>query len=194
MAERCGYREAIRRSGVLEALRDFDPHIAGTPPLGLDLPTSDIDILCHAPDPSAVATVLWDRFRREAGFALRQWVGDGRPVIAGFHAHGWAFEIFAAAVPVREQAGWRHFDVERRLLALGGAPLWGAVMAERRRGLKTEPAFAAALGLGGDPFAALLDLQRQPDGTVRRILLDAGFAPARPTTADRARAPRHSHR
>lgn len=176
------------------ALRAFDPHIAGTPPLGLDLPASDIDILCHAPDPAVFAAVVWDRFRNGSGFALRQWIGDGRPVIAGFHAHGWAFEIFGAAAPVREQAGWRHFDVERRLLALGGAPLREAVMAGRHRGLKTEPAVAAALGLSGDPYAALLDLQRQPDDALRRILLDAGFAPAPPTTPDPRRAPRHPHR
>lgn len=194
MTERCDHREAIRRSGVMEALRDFDPQVVGTPPLGLDLPTSDIDILCHAPDPSAVAALLWDRLGDHEGFTLRQWISGGRPVIAGFHVHGWAFEIFAAAVPVREQAGWRHFDVERRLLALGGAALRDAVMAERRRGLKTEPAFAAALGLAGDPYAALLDLQRHSDGTVRRILLDAGFTPAPPTTPDPPLAPRHPHR
>lgn len=194
MVDRCSYREAIRRSGVLAALRAFDPQVAGTPPLGLDLPASDIDILCHAPDAAVFAAVVWDRFRSQSGFALRQWIGDGRPVIAGFHAHGWAFEIFAAAVPVREQAGWRHFDVERRLLALGGTPLREAVMAGRRRGLKTEPAVATALGLSGDPYAALLDMQRQPDDALRRILRDAGFAPAPPKTPDPHRAPRNSHR
>jgi len=35
----------------MRALAEFDPHLAGTLPLGLDLPTSDLDILCHAAEP-----------------------------------------------------------------------------------------------------------------------------------------------
>ncbi len=153
------YREALSASGVLERLGAFDPHVAGTPPLGLDLPDSDIDVLCHAPDAATFAELVWTCFGALEGFALRQWTASGRPVIATFRAHGWTFEIFAAAESVARQAGWRHFLIERRLLALGGAAFRNRVMALRRQGAKTEPAFAAALGLDGDPYAALLALE-----------------------------------
>ena len=106
---------------------------------------------------------------------MHQWVGGGRPVIASFTAHGWPFEIFAAAEPVADQAGWRHFLVEQRLLAQGGARFREAVMALRRRGLKTEPAFARALGIGGDPYAALLVLQAGADAGLVTVLRGAGF-------------------
>lgn len=163
MTVRPHYLQALRETAVIERLAGFDPHVAGTPPLGLDLPDSDIDILCHAPDPAALAERLWRAFGHRDQFALRQWTKGGRPIVAGFRANGWAFEIFGAVEPVAEQAGWRHFQIERRLLALQGGRLREAVLALRRQGLKTEPAFAAALGLAGDPYAALLALESLPD-------------------------------
>lgn len=160
---RPGYREALADSWVLIALAAFDPHVAGTPPLGLDLPDSDIDILCHAPDADAFCAIAWPVFAGCQGFAMRQWCSGGRPVIVRFRTCGWVFELFASAEPVVAQAGWRHFAVERRLLDLGGDRLRDAVMAARREGLKTEPAFAKILGLPGDPYAAMLAIEAQSD-------------------------------
>ena len=167
---RIDYREALTRTGIMEALQPYDPHIAGTPPLGLDLPHSDIDILCHAPDPARFAQILWDRFADFADFRIWQWSRDDRPVLAGFVAQGWQFEIFGQAKPVSQQAGWRHFTAERRLLALGGPCLADAVMKWRRTGLKTEPAFAAALRLKGDPYKGLLDLADCDDAALSRLI------------------------
>ncbi|MDQ1081069.1 DUF4269 domain-containing protein [Pseudoroseomonas cervicalis] len=167
------WRAALRRSFALRRLAGFDPHVAGTPPLRLATPASDLDLLCHAPDPAAFARHLWREFGAERGFALWQWRGAPRPVLARFRAEGWEFEIFGAAQPVAEQAGWRHFVVERRLLALGGTKLRRAVRAARQRGMKTEPAFASVLGLEGDPYAALLALWGAPPARLRALLAQA---------------------
>lgn len=162
---------AVARSNVLERLAAFDPHVAGTPPLGLDLPGSDIDILCHATDLDGFAAELRRAFEDRPSFTLRRW-NDGSAVIAGFTAQGWDFEIFGQTIPVAEQNGWRHFEIERCLLVLGGAPFREAVMRERRAGLKTEPAFAGILRLAGDPYAALLAIE----GEEPAALTAAGFA------------------
>ncbi len=167
---RPGYREALADSRVLAALAAFDPHVAGTPPLGLDLPDSDIDILCHAPDADAFCTIAWFACAGFEDFTMHQWRSGGRPVIARFRAQGWAFELFASPEPVTAQAGWRHFIVERRLLGLGGDRLRDAVMTARREGLKTEPAFAKILGLRGDPYAAILALEAQSDTALADLL------------------------
>lgn len=169
---------AVRASGILHVLREFDARLAGTPPLGLDLPGSDIDVLCHAPDPIRFAALLWREWRDAPGFSLHQWTGAGRPVIARFHAHGWEFEVFGQALPVEQQMGWRHFAVERRLLARGTPALREAVMARRQSGAKTEPAFAQVLGLGGDPYETLAALALAPDDELDRHLARAGYAPA----------------
>lgn len=167
---RAGYREVVDRVGILSALAEFDPHIAGTPPLNLDVPSSDIDILCHAPDPNRFTLAVWDAFGSCPNFCMWQWSGTDRPVLATFEAHEWQFEIFGHARPVAEQAGWRHFTIERRLLALGGQSLAFAVMAFRRNGLKTEPAFAAALELVGDPYQTLLDMEDWTDDALSALI------------------------
>jgi hypothetical protein len=105
---RMTYTSAVDSSAVLELLRPFDPRIVGTLPLGVAVPGSDIDIVCHAPDPNA-------------------------------------------------------FEVERRLLALDDGRLRRAVGVQRANGLKTEPAFAAVLGIEGDPYMGLLELAAETD-------------------------------
>jgi hypothetical protein len=171
------YRQAIDRLGILDVLRNCDPHVAGTLPLGIDVPGSDIDILCHAADAEAFTQLVWSAFGQQAGFSIRQWTGKERPVIAAFEAHGWAFELFGHPSPVPVQRGWRHFEVERRLLALGGAPFRHAVMERRRQGAKTEPAFADSLHLEGDPYTALLEIHSCDDGRLSRLLAECGFVP-----------------
>lgn len=171
---RASYRDAIQHTNVLTALAEHDPHVAGTPPLGLDLPTSDIDILCYAPDPDQFTSVLWASFRSYPEFRIWQWIGADRPVVATFVVQEWRFEIFGQAKLVTEQTGWRHFTVEQRLLALGGQHLASTVMAFRREGLKTEPAFAAALKLQGDPYEVLLDIGDLDDDALSHLITQAG--------------------
>lgn len=159
----------------MRTLAEFDPHLAGTLPLGVALPTSDVDILCHAADPDAFAIALWTAFSGETDFSLRQWIISDRPVIASFVAHGWPFQVFGQKKAVNEQNGWRHFLVERRLLRLGGATFRAAIMRERARGAKTEPAFAAVLRLQGDPYLVILDLAGCNNSRLSHLLARAGF-------------------
>lgn len=178
--ERPSYGDALAACRVLERLADFDARVAGTPPLGLDVPGSDIDVLCCAPDAHAFAAALWAAFGEAPGFTLTQWRDPPRPVVAAFDAAGWRIEVYGEAAPVERQQGWRHFVVERRLLALGGPRFRRAVLELRRRGAKTEPAVAAALGLPGDPYLALLELGDRGHAELRAALRAAGFA-ASPT-------------
>ncbi len=156
-------------------LAAFAPRVAGTPPLGLELPGSDIDVLCFAPDAHAFAAAIWQGFRDAPEFTARQGVDLPRSVVASFKAAGWRIELYGEAIPVERQRGWRHFEVERQLLALGGANLKQAVLERRRRGMKTEPAFAMLLGLTGDPYLALLALGEGGDDNVVSALRAAGF-------------------
>lgn len=171
---RSDYLDALDRVGVLSALAPFDPRPAGTPPLGLDLAGSDIDVLCHAPDPMPFVRTLWAAFSAYPDFRAWQWGSGERPVIAEFRAEGWTFELFGSPQPVQDQIGWRHFRAEQRLLSIGGNRLRTLVMDQRRRGLKTEPAFAAVLKLSGDPYAALLELDTWSDEALIRLVAEIG--------------------
>ena len=175
---RRSYDEALAECGVLEVLAPFDPRVAGTPPLGIDLPGSDIDVLCFAPDARAFTDTVWPAFSGAPAFIAKQWVDPPRPVVVSFEAASWQIQLYGEAIPVERQRGWRHFVVERRLLALGEHDFRAAVLALRQRGMKTEPAFAAVLGLTGDPYVALLDLGEQGDQPLISVLRAQGFAKA----------------
>ena len=155
------YREALRQSRVLELLDEFDPRVVGTLPLGLAVATSDIDIVC--PDLDAFAETLWKRYRDFQRFRMYQWTSKGRPIVARFDLGDWVFELFGDAHPVDEQPAWRHFDVERRLLSLDNGRLRAVLVRLPAMGQKTEPAFAAALGVDGDPYEAMLRLELEAD-------------------------------
>ncbi|MFC3441632.1 DUF4269 domain-containing protein [Sphingobium rhizovicinum] len=174
---RPSYAQALARSDALARLALFDPHVVGTPPLGIDLPASDIDIVCEAPDLPAFAAHLRAAFCDEADFALHE-RPDLDAVIASFTAHGWPFEIFGQNRPIARQDGWRHFQIEERLLRIGGTRLRAAIVDLRHSGLKTEPAFASLLGLAGDPYAALLELDSESDACLRDRLAAINLADA----------------
>ncbi len=174
--DRPHYLEALERTEVLSKLAAFDPHVVGTPPLSLDLLTSDIDIICFAPDADSFTCAVWNAFGMRPGFRMWQKIGLDRPVVANFADAGWLIELFGQASPISEQCGWRHFLVERKLLALGGSNFRAAVMAQRNNGMKTEPAFAAVLSLDGDPYQALLNLECCSDMSLTALLRGQGFS------------------
>jgi hypothetical protein len=175
---RRSYEDALAECGVLEVLAPFDPRVAGTPPLGLDLPGSDIDVLCFAPDPCTFTNIVWRAFCDAPAFIAKQWVDPPRAVVVSFEAAGWQIQLYGEATPVERQRGWRHFVVERRVLTFGGRDFREAVLALRQRGIKTEPAFAAVLGLRSDPYVALLDLGEQGDQLLISVLRAQGFVKA----------------
>jgi hypothetical protein len=176
--DRQSYEEALAECGVLSVLAPFDPRVVGTPPLGLDVPDSDIDVVCFAPDAHTFTDTMWRNFSNAPGFVAKQLMRSSRPVVVSFKVVGWRIELYGEAIPVEQQRGWRHFAVERRLLSLGAEGLRRAVLALRQQGMKTEPAFAAALRLEGDPYLALLDLDEQDDETLIAVLRASGSARA----------------
>lgn len=172
---RIAYGRAIDANDVLGLLAEFDPHVAGTPPLGIDVDTSDIDILCAFTDPLAFTNAVVLSFQDAEGFTIRQWRSGKRAVVAQFRSSGWQFEIFGEETPVERQEAWLHFLVERRLLRLGGDGLRAEIVRQKQNGLKTEPAFGWVLGLDGNAYQALLELEQKSDEDLSVVLRNAGF-------------------
>lgn len=169
------YQLAVERSGIFEALAAYDPHIAGTLPLGISVATSDIDVICHFSDPASFTNTIIAAYQMAEGFTIKQWRSGKRPVIATFQMSGWVFEIYGETTAVEDQPAWRHFQVEKRLLQLGGPDFRQAVIEARQQGLKTELAFAAVLHLPDNAYEQLLQLAQQTDEILLRVLEQTGF-------------------
>lgn len=158
-------------NAVLEKLAAFDPVLAGTVPLDVDLPDSDLDIICEVHDASDFASCLLDQFATCDQFRLTRGVVHNEPTtIVTFVLDGFLIEIFGQAVPVDHQAAVVHLEVEQRFLALAGEPLRSSVRALKQAGMKTEPAFARALLLTGDPYDQLYTMCAWTDDQLLDVL------------------------
>jgi hypothetical protein len=164
---------ALDAARLWPLLAAYGPVLAGTVPLGIDLASSDLDVLCEVPAAAQAAfgELLEAHFGARPGFRLaRRVVGGHATTVAGFGYGAEEIEVFGQALPTAQQHGWRHLLVEAAVLAAGGEAWHTAVRALKAQGLKTEPAFAQLLGLAGDPYAALLALEELSANELRRLV------------------------
>lgn len=161
---------------LFDPLAAFTPVLAGTFPLGLNVATSDLDVLCEVHDVAAFEATVRAAFGQRPGFAFSRVVGaEPEAWLASFDFEGTHVELFGQPVPPCEQMAHRHLVVEARLLRLGGAWLRERVRSLKRSGVKTEPAFATVLRLnGGDGYAEVLALEACSDKELASLLTRAG--------------------
>jgi len=163
------FDHVIDQLNLLGCLTKFNPIVIGTPPLGIALESSDIDIACSASDLEEFCDVARKEFGHLGRFSLDH-VEHLREhaMLASFVSTGWEIELFCQRLRTEEQWGVRHFLIEKRLLELE-PKLRSEVLRLKRLGFKTEPAFAKLLHLPGDPYEALLKLESKTDNELREI-------------------------
>lgn len=155
---------ALMSSKVLEILKAFHPLVAGTFPLGLDIAGSDVDILLTTVDLQVLRQTLEETFGSLKDFGCFETEKTGTAtLVARFTYHGIPFELFAQKSDSIQQDAYRHFQAEEKLLKLGGESFRQKILQLRNAGLKTEPAFAKALNLSGDPCVELLQMQKMSE-------------------------------
>jgi hypothetical protein len=140
---------------IFEQLLEFDPILVGTIPLGIDIETSDLDIVCCYSDHDRFFRGITYCFENFDHFQIRDDETKGN-IVVRFTIDNFDIEIFADKIPTREQAGYRHMIVEFQILLRFGEDFRKKIIELKNEGLKTEPAFATLLGLKGDPYEALL--------------------------------------
>lgn len=152
--------QELQQLGIFENLSDYDPVLAGTIPLEIDIPESDLDILCEVADLAAFAERLSALYSHFPQYKTQQISIRGREsLIACFRGLHFEIEIFGQNLPVVRQDAYRHLLIEHQLLRKHGADFREQVIALKRSGQKTEPAFAQILGLDGDSYEALFALE-----------------------------------
>jgi hypothetical protein len=152
----------LEELALWSTLSGFDPVLAGTIPLAIDVPASDLDIICEValPGQALFEQVLQAHYGHLPRFHLRRTRSRGNEAsVCSFYYAGIALEVFGQALPTRQQYAYRHLVVEQAILQVGGETWRQAVQRLKQQGWKTEPAFAWLLDLPGDPYDALLALE-----------------------------------
>lgn len=158
---------------IYEALQEYSPTLTGTIPIGIEIPESDLDIICEAHDLIDFQSRIVDWYGHMEDFKIKQdSIGDVPTVVASFIHDAFPIEIFGQPIPVAEQHAYRHMQIEARLLTFGGVKAQQAIRQLKLSGLKTEPAFAAYFGLDGDPYQHLLTLAELSDEKLQLLIQD----------------------
>ena len=151
----------IKKHKVLEKLKKYHPILIGTIPIEIDVPESDLDIICECQNHSEFKAYLLDQFSQKKDFKLYSIKQNGiESTIAEFKTDNFLFEIFGQNIPTERQDAYRHMIIERNVLEEKGFEFKQKVKDLKSSGIKTEPAFAKLLGLKGNPYAELLKLEK----------------------------------
>lgn len=164
---------ALVTSGFLSELGAYGATLVGTVPLGIDLSGSDLDIICYAVDLRTFEQDIRCVTRRyDVGPLSAQCLRvRGVPsAVFNFLFRGFPVEVFGQPLAIHRQHGYRHLLIEHRVLEVGGGRVRERVMALRCAGYKTETAFAALLGIVGDPYENLLQVESWSDEAITLAL------------------------
>jgi hypothetical protein len=160
--------------GIFRTLGAFDPMLVGTIPIDLDIPGSDLDLICEAQDLDEFHTSIVTAYRSAREFHIRRKVLSNVPAVVGRFLHDdFPIEIVGQPRPVREQPAFRHMVVEERLLRLASGQAREVIRHLKRVGLKTEPAFAQYFGSSTDPYQRLLAWSVLDDEQLTQLIVKA---------------------
>lgn len=134
----------ISKISILHTLRQYTPIVVGTIPIGIDIPDSDLDIICHVSDFRSFQNLIRYHFKKNSNFQDKI---DNSHYLAFFSIDGLTIEIYAENETTTNQYAYLHMLIEDRLLKLLGSTFRKKIIELKLQGYKTEPAFGKLLGL-----------------------------------------------
>jgi hypothetical protein len=145
---------------IFNKLKKFTPVLTGTIPIGIDIESSDLDIICYCRNLEEFKKLVFAYFKYYDDFKIHEKeINTLETVIARFNYQGYQIEVFGQNRPVHEQEAYRHMLIELKILQEKGDEFKQQIIELKKQGIKTEPAFAKLLGLKGDPYSELLKLE-----------------------------------
>lgn len=143
---------------IFDKLSLYQPLLAGTIPIQIDLVSSDLDIICFCKNHISFTKVLQSLYGDYLDFEVYTHDNyDLRSTVAKFKFRDFEIEIFGQNRPTQEQNAYRHMLIEHLILEMNDADFRNRIIALKESGIKTEPASAQLLGLQGDPYEAVLN-------------------------------------
>lgn len=150
--------KTLKQNKVMEALFEFDPILAGTIPINIDIENSDLDIICYWKNKTEFITAISSSFENKTDFKIRETIIDQHEsIIANFKIEDFEIEIFGQNIPTKNQNAHKHMIIEHEILESKGENFRLEIIKLKQNGYKTEPAFGELLGLKINPYLELLE-------------------------------------
>ncbi|MDB8793090.1 DUF4269 domain-containing protein [Romboutsia sp. 1001216sp1] len=160
--------EILKRINIFEVLKDYNPILIGTIPIQINIESSDLDIVCEVENFVTFKEVLVNEFEIRKGFKVIE-NSIENIIVCNFYVDDIEIEIYASKNHSEKTNGYRHMVIEARLIEILGKDFKNKIIALKKRGLKTEPAFAKQLGLKGNPYESLLELEEYYDDDLKNL-------------------------
>jgi hypothetical protein len=156
---------------ILTQLSDFQPILAGTIPIDVDIPSSDLDVICSFKKLDVFSEKVNSLYGHLGEFKMNTITVQGEPTaVANFSYDDFEFEIFGQDRPSAKQNAVVHMLAEAKLLSVANGFAKEDIRTLKLSGVKTEPAFADVFELTGDPFETLLQVNRMPIEKIRALV------------------------
>ncbi|CAZ94076.1 DUF4269 domain-containing protein [Zobellia galactanivorans] len=153
------YKE-LKELNIFEKLKKYNPILTGTVPIDIDVPESDLDIICECKNHREFSAELLSLFGKKTDFELKSYKENQiQSTTAKFKTDTFEIEIFGQHIPTEKQNAYRHMVIEDKILNSKGPEFRAEIRSLKSGGLKTEPAFAKLLGLNGNPYTELLKFE-----------------------------------
>lgn len=107
----------INEFGILNDLAKYNPVLCGTVPIGIDVKSSDLDIIMEVHDFEVFKDEISSLYSNHDKFILKEKTIRSTPTIkANFEFGGFEFELFGQPKAIEQQNAYRHMIVEHYLL------------------------------------------------------------------------------
>lgn len=162
--QKLAYSEIVKLE-IFEKLKKYNPILTGTIPIEIDIPESDLDIICKCENHKEFSEFMSEQFGDKTDFKIYSTELNGtNSTVAKFKTENFTFEFFGQNIPTDKQNAYRHMIVEHRVLEQKGTGFKHEIKKLKSNGIKTEPAFAKLLKIEGNPFDELLKLEENTVG------------------------------
>jgi hypothetical protein len=174
-----GAYKIMQELNIMEVLQAYNPILAGTIPIGIDVPDSDLDIICEVYHFDPFKRLLAEQYGAYDRFAYKTRTVNEVPravchfTVTDTNNSQWMFEVFGQPVPTAQQNAYKHMIVEHKILNLLGSVERDRIVHLKRQGIKTEPAFGKLLNTDDDPYRLLLDMYHWDDKRLREYVLES---------------------
>lgn len=147
---------------IFEKLASFSPLLVGTIPIEIDTEESDLDIICEVSDEESFLETI--RLRQLIPDYCRNTVkktpSKGEQcIVVNFTLEEFPIEIFGQNKPSKDQRAYKHMLAEYMILKDKGEEFRQKIIALKKEGIKTEPAFGMLLNLD-NPYEDLLEFKQ----------------------------------
>jgi len=152
--------EVLTKYQVFPKLKPYSPVLAGTIPIGIDIESSDLDIICEVDlrfEEDFLDDIMFSRLiPADVEVKVENILVNGeKSIVLNFMLEEFPIEIFGQNKPSLAQNAYRHMMAEYRILRDKGEEFKQKIIELKKQGIKTEPAFGMLLGLE-NPYKDLL--------------------------------------